>query len=718
MSSPIAARRALQPAAKTLVCSPSPTVLSMAIAALCCTGLAQADTLLAPVSVTAKGYAADTLSTPAAIDVADGDQLRRNGAENLGAALRGNAGLAVSSDGAQGQNPVIRGMKKESLALMVDGMRFNSAQPAGAIASFMSLDLAERVEVVKGPASVLYGTGALGGAINILLPQARFDQDNSLKTTLSVDSASRASRLAGVAHLSAGDHALMLGASAARVGDYRAPAGRVARTGYDSDALIGQYRFRIDSQQQLRFSWQQQRDDDVWYPGSSKPFTHPMAPVAAAVGSTTVHSPKQERTLAEIGYSVKGLGGAESPLNLDLRAYRQEMERSIYAWSPNLGRDITTTNVSFRTDGMDARADWLVHPQHLLSFGLNAWEMRASPVRLTAVPPNSTNYQRTDPFSDGKIKAIGAYLQDDMNFDRLNVLAALRYDRVEGQAASIANSANPVGPRTTTGLERSDNAFSGSLGASYEITPLLRPYVSLSRGFRAAEMRERYESSPRGDGYFYVGNPQERPEKSTQFEFGVKGQDAAWLWSAALYRNRISDYMSGLDISGTPTAAALCGPNAGACKQTVNIGKVVIDGLEAQAQWQFRAQQWLNARLSMLRGKNHDLNEPLFQMPADELGLGWEGRLAQGWTADFDARFVRQQKRIATVFSRGTEDRTAGYATADIGVSYQLNADHRLRAVVKNLFNRDYHEHLTEGLSGQEISMPGRSLGLSWDGRF
>ncbi|MBV2234936.1 MAG: TonB-dependent receptor [Sterolibacterium sp.] len=696
----------------------TPLAIALAGIGLCAAPLAQADseTVLTPVSVTAKGYAADTLSTPSSILVADGDQLRRNGAENLGAALRGQAGLAVNGDGAQGQNPVIRGMKKESLALLVDGMRFNSAQPAGAIASFMSLDLAERVEVVKGPASVLYGTGALGGAINVLLPQARFDQGNSLKTTASWDSASEAARLGGVANLSSGDHALMLGASVARVGDYRAPQGRVTLTGYDSDALIGQYRFRIDAQQQLRFSWQQQRDEDVWYPGSTKPFTHPNAAVAAAVGSTTVHSPRQERTLAEVGYSVKGTGDA--PLNFDLRAYRQEMERTIYAWSPKLGRDITTTQVSFRTDGIDARADWLMHPQHLLSFGVNAWEMRASPVRLTAAPPNSVNFQRTDPFSDGKIKAIGAYLQDDMNFDRLNVLAALRYDRVEGQAASIANSANPLGPRTTTGLNRNDNAFSGSLGVSYEITPLLRPYASLARGFRAAEMRERYESSPRGDGYFYVGNPQERPEKSTQFEIGIKGQNTQWVWSAALYRNRISDYMSGLDISGTASAAALCGPNAGACKQTVNIGKVVIDGMDVEAQWQFRSQQWLNARLSVLRGKNHDLNEPLFQMPADELGLGWEGQIAAGWTADVTTRFVRQQNRLATVFSRGTEDRTGGYATADIGVSYRLNAHHSLRAVVKNLFDRDYHEHLTEGLSGQEISMPGRSLGLSWNGRF
>ncbi|MDX9706386.1 MAG: TonB-dependent receptor [Azospira sp.] len=690
--------------------------LAAALAVLCASSPAFADTTLAPVSVTAKGYEADTLSTPSSVFVADGDELRRNGADNLGQALRGEPGFAVNGDSAQGQNPVIRGLKKESIVLLVDGMRLNSAQPAGAIASFMAFGLADRIEAVKGPASVLYGTGALGGAINVLMPQARFEPGAKFSAGASYDSASQGMRGTGVMNLSQGDHALMLGASLARIDDYKAPDGRVNRSGYDSDSFIGQYRFRIDGQQQLRLSLQKHQDEDVWYPGSTKPFSHPNPAVAAAVGSTTVHSPKQDRTLAEVGYSYKGTG--ESPLNFDLRLWRQEMERTIYAWSPRLRRDITTTHVSFDTDGFDARADWLVHPQHLVSFGLNLWEMDASPRRINAVPPHSTTYARTDPFTNGRIRAAGFYLQDDMNFGRLNVLAAGRYDKVKGSADSVANSANPTGPRVTDRLDRSDGAFSGSLGASYEIAPLLRPYASLSRGFRAGEMRERYESSPRGDGYFYVGNPQVKPEISTQLELGVKGQNENLVWSAAVFRNRIKDYMSGLDISGTPVAAALCGPNAGACKQTVNISKVVIDGFEAGAKWQVWQGQWLKAGVSILHGDNEELDEPLFQMPADELSLGWEGHVAPGWTMDVTGRFVREQNRVATVFARGSENKTSGFVTADLGATWRLNKQHSFRVVLKNAFDREYHEHLTDGISGQEIHMPGRSLSVSWKGDF
>ncbi len=664
---------------------------------------------LTTVSVTAKGYAAEDLETPVSTTSLDRDELLRRNAQNPGEALRGEPGLAVASDGAQGQNPVIRGLKKESVVLLVDGMRLNSAQPAGAVASFMSLGLADRIEVVKGPASVLYGTGALGGAINVLLPQARFEPGAKFFAAASYDSASRGVRGTGVLNASGGDHALMLGASLARIDDYKAPDGRVDRTGYDSDSFIGQYRFRIDNAQQLRLSLQRHEDEDVWYPGSTKPHPSPL------VGSTTVHSPKQARTLAEIGYSRKGSG--ESPLNLDVRAYRQEMERRIYAWSNRRNQDLSQTHVFFATDGLDAKVDWLVHPQHLLSFGANYWQMGASPERFLFNPPAFTPVRR-DPFDDGQISAFGVYVQDDMRFGKLNVLAALRHDTVKGEAAAMANPANPA-LKVTNNLDRRDSAFSGSLGAIYEAAPLLRPYANLSRGFRAGEMRERYESSPRGDGYYYAGNPQIKPEISTQLEVGLKGQGERTGYQVALWRNRITDYMSGLDISGTPRAIAICGAaNAAACKETVNISQVTLHGFEAQGKWQAWRGHWLKAGFSIVRGTNDALDEPLFQMPADELTLGWEGTVATNWTMDATGRFVRQQDRVATVFSRGTENKTGGFATADIGATWRYAKSQSLRIAAKNLFDREYHEHLTEGISGQEIHMPGRSLVVTWKGDF
>ena len=652
---------------------------------------------LATVTVTAKGYAAADAETPVSVITLDRERLLQKQAQNVGAALRGEPGLSVASDGANGQNPVIRGLKKESVVLLVDGVRVNSAQPQGAIASFMSLGLADSVEVVKGPASVLYGSGALGGVINVRLPQARFVPGLSFDTSASLDSASSGLRGTGMLNASQGDHALMLGASLARIDDYRAPSSTVRLTGYDSDALIAQYRYRIDARQQLSASVQQQTDEDVWFPGSKKP--HPNV---AVVGNTLVRSPKQERELYEVGYERKGAG--DRPLNVDLRVYRQDVNRNINAYSDRLERDIARTQVGFSTDGLDARADWLVHPQHLLSFGVNAWRMRASPERFLASPTPLSPLVRNVPFSDGELSSLGFFLQDDMRFGKLNVLAGLRHDTVQGKAASISNGA------VTTGLDRKDSATSGSLGVIYEAAPLLRPFANVSRGFRAGELRERFEASPRGDGFQYIGNPQIRPEFATQFELGLKGENQDLQYSASVYRNRITDY-----ITGQPTGGFV---NGLPVKQTVNLGAVEIQGLEASARWQLRRGQWLTAGYSRLRGTNKDLNEPLFQMPADELSLGWEGRVAPAWTAEATLRLVARQSRVATAFARGTENASAGFGTLDLGATWRYASQQSLRLALRNVADKAYHEHLAEGVSGQEIQAPGRSVQVTWQGKF
>src|SRR5690554_1747397 len=121
--------------------------------------------------VTARGYVSDSFATPQAISVIKPQATSQGPAGSL---LRGQPGMAVQSDGAWGQNPVLRGLKRESVVVMVDGIRMNSAQPQGALASFMDLGLLDRVEVVKGPGSVLYGSGAMGGVVNLLTPEPRF----------------------------------------------------------------------------------------------------------------------------------------------------------------------------------------------------------------------------------------------------------------------------------------------------------------------------------------------------------------------------------------------------------------------------------------------------------------------------------------------------------------------------------------------------------------
>lgn len=671
--------------------APAPLLLATCLASTVAAQPAPAEPTV--IVITAKGYASEAAAAPMSLVVLSRDELDRRGALNPGEALRGQPGLAVASDGAQGQNPVIRGLKRESIVLMVDGLRLNSAQPAGAIASFLSLPLAERVEVVKGPASVLYGTGALGGVVNVRLPQARLEPGLAVDASAATASGDGSARVAAAFNLGGSQQALMLGAAHAAVDDYRTPDGTVPRTGYDSSALIGQARVRL-GELQWRAGGQWQRDEDVWYPGSTRPLPNPT------LGSTTVRSPEQTRTLLETALEWRPRAGLEA----ELRVYRQAMHRHIFAFNNLQQRDTSTTRVRFATTGAEARVLAEPHPLHRLSAGVQAWRMAASPERFIASPTPTSPLVRNDPFADGRIEALGAYVQNDIRLRALSLLVGLRHDRIEGSAASTNNGA------VTTGLARRDSASSGSLGLVWRATPQLRPFANLSRGFRAGEMRERFEASPRADGFFYQGNPQVRPEQATQLELGLKLAGTAWQGQLSAYRNRISDY-----ITGQVTGAVQGGLPV---KATVNLGRVTIEGVELDLAWAWRPGQRLLLKASALRGTNDDLAEPLFQMPADELTLGWDGRLTDTLALDTRLRLVRRQDRVATRFARGTENPTHGFATADIGLAWQISPTHRLRVALRNLADRAYHEHLADGVSGQEIQAPGRSLSLSWQGRF
>ncbi|ATE61080.1 TonB-dependent receptor plug domain-containing protein [Thauera sinica] len=662
-----------------------------------------AATVLAEQFVTAKGYAADALETPQAVEVV---RTPEAAATVVGDLLRGRPGLAVHADGAWGQNPVLRGLKKESVVVMVDGLRVNSAQPQGAIASFADLGLLDRVEVVKGPGSVLYGSGALGGVVNLMTPDARFSATSRTGGRIGLAASSVDRGLAGAVLLTHSDpgHALVLGIAGREVGDYRSPDGREANTGYESDSLLAKYRHRLSDDVSLRLNLQRHTDHDVWYPGSARS----GAGIPAPLGVATIHSPEQRRELYELG-----IDAALGPGQLAAEVYHQEVFRQIRAYASRLGRDYVRNDVTFSTDG--ARAKYLLPlgETQMLTVGAETWRMTGDPARyIDNNAPFFNNNQRNDPFVDGRIESSGLFVQDEIALGATRVVAGARYDRVTGDAKR--KGAGPAAQ--TSGLDNADGNLSWSLGAIHPLTAATSVYASVGRAYRAADMRERFEDSARGDGYYHVGNPQLAPEVSTSFEVGLKGRERALSYQLAAFHTRVDDY-----IAGRITGARHPGTGL-PLKRTENLDHVTIYGVEGGASVPLAA--WVvDAGFTWLRGTNHQDDEPLYQMPAPELTLGIGQPAERGFYWRAQLRAVAAQNRIAKKFSNGTEDRTPGFVTADGEFGWHFGALGAFDAAtlgvkLTNLADKRYHEHLTDGVSGRELAAAGRGVALSLSGRF
>ena len=661
---------------------------------------ARAETVLGAQTVTAKGYAADTLDTPQAVEIL---QAPAAGGTVSGALLRGKPGLAVQADGAWGQNPVLRGLKKESVVVMVDGVRMNSAQPQGAIASFLDLGLLERAEVVKGPGSVLYGSGAMGGVVHLITPDVGFSAEEQFGGRIGARFSSVDKGVAGAALLtrSSENSALVLGVAGRDVDDYRSPDGREDRTGYQSDTLLAKHRHKLNEDLTLRVNLQRHEDEDVWYPGSART----GAGIPAPLGTATIHSPEQRRELYELGVDAR-LGEG----TLSAEVYRQEIFRQIRAFSSTKQRDYVRNDVTFVTDGAKAKYLFPVGQDHLLTFGAELWRMRGDPERyIDNNPPAFDNNMRNDPFDKGEIESAGAFVQDEFTLGDTRIVAGARFDRVTGDAQR-------KGMTQTTGLDNADNNLSWSLAAIQPLDESLSAYANLGRAYRAADMRERFEDSARGDGYFHVGNPQLDPEVSTSFELGLKQHGVGLQYQLAAFYTRIDDYIAG-------RVTGVVNPQNGLpFKLTENLDKVTIYGIEGSASMPVGAFV-ADVGFTWLRGENHQDDEPLYQMPAPELTLGIGQPAERGFWWRAQLRAVTEQDRIATRFSNGTEDATAGFVTADAEFGWQFGKvgafeSAGLAVQLTNLADKRYHEHQTEGVSGNELAAPGRGIALGLNGSF
>lgn len=661
---------------------------------------------LPSVTVTAKGYEADELDTPSATLRLDANRAPTN--QSVGSLFRSQPGTAVHGDGSWGQNPVLRGLKKESIVLQVDGVRLNSAQPQGALASFASLGLLDSIEVVKGPGSVLHGSGALGGAVNLRTPEAEFSDRPSIGGRFSASAGSVDDSVGGraILQLANRDHALVLGATGRDVGDYDTPEGRVENSGFSSGAFLLKYAFRLTDGHRLKLNVQGQEDRDVWYPGSAKPGPNP------ALGTLTIHSPRQERELYEVAYE-----GEVGPGTLETSLYRQEVFRQIRAWSSGLERNQVWNDVTFTTDGGRIQYRLPLGERHLLTLGVEAWEMSGDPERFQYTPPLSDNAVATSPFRNGVIESRGVFVQDEIMFDDWTLMLGARYDSVTGDADVKGSEPNA----TSEGLRNESDTLSWSLGAIYNASPMLNPYVSLGSAYRAPDMRERFEDAARGDGYFHIGNPQLDPERSTSLELGLKGRSERGEYRLAAFHTRIDDYIAGR-ITGATNAQNQ------PIKRTENLDRVEIQGVEAgfvlPLDGQLAGGHWqLDGSLTWLRGTNKQDDEPLYQMPSHEATLGIGQHPPAGFHWHAQVRGVASQDRTADIFSNGTERATPGYATADLGVGWHFGPAAGLSSLevgleVNNLFDRGYREHLIDQPEGGELLAPGRGAVATLRGRF
>jgi len=685
---------------------------------------AQADVptlVLDPVTVTAKGYEALIADTARSVNVIEAEQIRRTEARTVGDLLRGQPGISLAVDGSTGLDPIIRGLKRDQILILVDGVRINALQPParGSLSTYVNVDLIERIEVIRGPNSVLYGAGAMGGVINIITRGGSFTEEPSVSGWSRLGFTSVDDGVRGGAGVSVSNdrHLLDLAAAFLDTDDYKTGAGnRLDDSGTEQTSGNLRYRFRVAPGHELQFRAQRDRREDIWHLASRRYLAQPITPPPGTGlhqpdGLNTHYGPYQQRDLLEGLYEGELGGGWDARLSASI--YQQNLKRGNYDWNRERAQNYRTSDTDFDTEGGRLQVEFSPHPQHVVLAGVDTWRLQASPVSFVGFAPNFQPSVRLPLIENGRLESTGVFLQDDIYLDGFTVTLGARYDEVTGNADRALGVPAP--------LKKTDYNLSWSAGVTWDLDPAIRPYVSLSEGYRSASMLERFLTYPYSDGFTWISNPQLDPERNRTFELGARGTlGAATSYTVAVYQSEIRDYIGGQVIA----------PNI---KRTVNLDKARIRGAELTLDHALGNGLSAYAQGTWLRGDNRDsaFDEPLYQMPAPELSVGLEQVSSRGWQWAGQIRTVARQTRTADLFSGGTERETPGFTTADVSVGYRFGPyagfrEHELTLSVTNLLDKAYREHVNEMSANridpangvQDLLAPGRSLGLTWYAEF
>ena len=660
-----------------------------------------------------------TFDVPAPVDVLDGERINRLQADNVVADLFPlEAGLEVEGEGPFLGLPVLRGLSGNRVLVLVDGQRLNNSREAinfgGVQPGLVDVSSIASIEIVRGPASVLYGSDAIGGIVNIVtrkpeLPAEGLALSGSATTRYSTVDGQRTGSMA--LHAGTPRLGLAVRGSARSAEDYSTPLGDVSHSGAETRSAAADLEWHPAGDHALTAQWSTFRGEDIGVPGSGGVFTGLF--------------PRTDRTKLSVGYEGRDL----TPwlARLDARIYTQEQEENfstildlppIPAGPFDLLIDTTTERIGdVRTAGLDVQAGSPIRDRHYLTYGIDFYQddvderRREESVQVfvprSPGPPGSTETEidEAPTTPESSYQGLGLYLQDEVGAGRWTLIPGVRFDRfdIEAEALEREEGAIPAEDRT-------ESALSGSVGGLFRATEWLHLTGSVSRAFRTPNVIERFFFGPGSQGGLSVPNPDLENETSVNVDLGFKARAAGVRVEATYFHNRIDDFIT--FVPGTFMGESEFG---GQPVTTVgNVGEARIRGIEAEVE---HRGAWLGgmrtafAAFSWNDGDDLVTDEPLFVPPPKlALGLGWtEGRGRVSGL--FTGRLVDGQSEVPEGF-----DPTSGFAVFDLHSAVDLSAwtgrPVVLRAGVENLLDRAYEEPFGAALA------PGRNLVLSLQAGF
>lgn len=602
----------------------------------------------------------------------------------------------------------IRGIEGNRVLILVDGVRvpdiyFNSTR------DLVDFDALKKVEIVRGPASTLYGSDAIGGVVSYVTKDPMdylrvFGKTEYLSGKLTYGSADNS--FAETLTFASGTEKL-----SALVVYTRKDASATQNRGrldpdpqtIDGNNFLGKIVIQPDKFNTIKLVGEFfDRTTDTRLDSTLGPIAN--VPNGTLLRQTADDYARRWRTSLVYNYV-----NPDQSFQIESQIYYQDAEaieraEQMRRVGTSTRRRVTENqflqsvfggNVQFQNRFKTGSLD------HRLSYGFDLLNTQTSRPRdnvefnLTArtvtknvggeLFPNKT-------FPDTDTLRLGLFLQDEIATadGRLTLIPGIRFDYYNLKPQGNDADFDRINTSNYKVSEVSDSAVSPKLSAIWKVSPTVSLVAQYARGFRSPP----YDNAAIAftnfaQGYTVLPNADLKPETSNSFEAGVRVNTPRFSLAVTGFYNRYKDFIDTVQIGTTPI-----GGRNFLQFQSRNINGAEIYGAEAKAEYRLSGKPEglsLFASFAATKGNNLETDQPLDSIDPFKTVLGLRYQAAENrWGMQLFTTIVAAKDRISDTTANAFK--SAAFTTVDLIAYYNPNPNLTLNLGVFNLFNSKYRE--------------------------
>ena len=680
---------------------------------------------LKEIVVTASRYEKSPFTTSQAVSVASRWKIQRENNQIISDLFRIMPGIEVNDAGPFRTRPVIRGFFGSRILILVDGERLNDTREStfsGAQLSLVDLGAVDRVEVVRGSGSVLYGTDAVGGVINIINRQPKLSNDERLRLNgnlqlrYSTADAQRRGRMEfGLAHRK---FSFLLGSGLREAKDYKSPEKTVVNSGLGQEQSFDfKGKYQISENRNLFLDYQKLEAEDIGYPGVPNEFT------------PRFFFPYHKRDKVVLRYEAKNISNFLPQLKA--KVYYQELgkefdsEVSVFMGPGRSFLSLSKTFTDVKLYGLSFQELFLISKDQHLSWGIdyyreavdgNRWVQR---VTVSDFIDTTRSIDTSSTVPENTLDALGIFLENEFNFlKRTSFNLGIRYDRfwVKTKETSDYMDFRSFPPQPFEAKDLSLSSVNGSVGIVYKLSEHLNLTGNAGSAYRAPNVVEKYFFGQASGEEFVIPNYDLEPEKSTTFDLGFRMNLKKYYGSLTFFYNSVHDF---IELESTGDSIRIGHASLPVWHYT-NITEAEIKGVEGEFQGNLPRNFFGFCNFTYNRGDNITLDQPIFVAPFKAtIGLGWKD-VSEKFLVEMGLRYVAEQNRVPKDSEGKYLDRlpTPSFTVINFKTSLNLFSWQTLNIALDNLTDKTYSEPFNASNSYNPVVEPGRNLIVSLTTRF